>query len=251
MTMFTVFAVIFFSNCQTKDTMSIENSNIDTFLMSRVEEVFRNDVEFVEGFYKTYEDFLNQRITDTMEFSFENNPLVGENRLSIVERDPTSGKIKKIRKFNSENSGYWGARINNFFIGYRDYRFYESKVLEILLAGDIWMYSTGGLHVVMTKSVPMVPQYGKRLIILENSSGVNSELQLAKEYHKDGQKDMAYIQKGLNGDLVRYRAVLQKPLLDLIDDKKNIYDSFKGAKVSIAHGFIIEAYKHISLYNQK
>lgn len=223
-------------------------------------ELFRLRYQSVEGFYRTYDDFLNERITDTAEFFLDNNPLVGENKLSIKTTKPNGGTSYKLVDLN--DTTYWGARVKTSIPGvegnYKDFRFYESKALEILLIGDIWMYSTGGLHVTYTKYTEYRAPFQKmakknhdKMVLAKAHTPFTGRLQLAIEQAEDGHKEMAYFQDGIDGELIRYRGVSKSKILKMFEDCKAVYDSFDDTKFDGQVDRVKQLYMHIDLYNHR
>ena len=217
----------------------------DSTFSSGIGKLFRaNRLDTIEGFYATYDDFLNERITDTVEFYLNNNPYFGENKL-YVKIKKANGKTSN-KLFKSINSTYWGARIR-IVGGYKDFRFFNNKVLEILLTGDIWMYATGGLHVINELS-SRGRNHDKMLLTMKDTP-FNGSLQLAIEQSQDGHKEMAYFQKGLEGNLVMSRGLGKTTALKMFEDRKIIYDSFNSTNFKGQIDRVKQLYMHIDLYN--
>jgi hypothetical protein len=224
-------------------------------------ELFRIRNESVEGFYRTYDDFLNERITDTVEFYLEKNPLLGENKLFLKTAKP-NGKIS-YELVDLNDTTYWGARVENLISAfvegkYKDFRFYDSKALEILLVGDIWMYSTGGFHVTSAQYVEYSGPFHKsfkknhdKMVLAKAHTPFTGRLQLAIEQAEDGHKEMAYFQKGLDGELIGFRGFSKSKILKMFEDCEEVHESLDNTKFKGQIDRVKQLYMHIDLYNHR
>lgn len=166
-----------------------------------------------DGFYKTYDDFVNGKLTCQGWITSVRG------KVNYYDDSDPSGKEKK---YSLKDNTYWGCRQQG-----ESFRFHDGEPYRILSSGKITLYSQG----------PIKPVRDKDGIITK------VEMEIG-----EGGKELFY-HSGTQGTPKKMTS--QNQIGKLLEDDKEVYDKFSKGKSIGSVAIFMNVITCVQLYNSR